>query len=683
MHSDTIYKEGDIFKRTIGFELEIPDVERSLITLPSGYSWSKDEQITNTDGIRYSPNAKFGGEINTRPLKMCQQDRRELKELLASCYNNGGKIAWGFGYDMHIYAGDCSLEQIKNLWILGYYTDTFIRKACDLGEWFQYHTMLPTPTLEYLEKIRRVSSFEELRDTLANSSNKGFIRHPINVTSFFKHKTVEFRIFNTTYDFAEVEASVLFTFRFFNYGITHTEEDFKEIKTYEDFCRILKIRYKMASKICPLIFAGDQEKEGIRMTAVPLQYSASIIKTILKNTEGTLCCVNPNLYALELSLYKHREIIIYNQNEMNDVMYHLANKHFVLHWHGDFEFIEKYNDETPEAQLALLMLVHKIKKFVGSDLDYKVNRLEAIKAKLPETIEKAKMSMAKLVDMLTKVRYVFGNLNMAIRDEDNVFFQYEYNSKLNSTISTLKKCSDYSSQFTRIPTDYYDFVEKIPQGKKFYLISENQYLSNLNKLSKVGRAYLYGNEGIGDKKMQSKVVSMSIGAMEYPPDDLVIDDPAKLNICKVTPTLFSSIQRVFVKKVSKFTLPMLAYVIQYDKYCIGAFGFNWAKKEGFDLWLLSDFSTNNKIPRLAKLVLLCILSTEVKKSVSRWKSEMVKSLYTKVYTSHPVSMKYRGIFSKDKENCEPGRLFYTAEFGSAGNKEEIINKYKKYCGNDK
>ena len=93
MQSETIYKSGDIFTRTIGFELEIPDVERAAITLPEGYAWSKDEQITNTDGVKYSPNAKFGGEINTRPLRICQKDRAELRKLLHDCYSNKGKIA--------------------------------------------------------------------------------------------------------------------------------------------------------------------------------------------------------------------------------------------------------------------------------------------------------------------------------------------------------------------------------------------------------------------------------------------------------------------------------------------------------------------------------------------------------------------------------------------------------------
>lgn len=683
MQSETIYKKGDIFTRTIGFELEVPDVERSEVILPDGYSWSKDEQITNTDGIRYSPNAKFGGEINTRPLRLCQHDRYELKGLLESCYANGGKIAWGNGYDIHIFAGDCSVEQIKNLWILGYYTDSFIRRLCDLGEWFQYHTMLPTPTLEYLEKIRKVHSFDELREALANSSNKGFIRHPINVTSLFKHKTVEFRIYNTTYDFEEVEASVIFTFRFFNYGITHTEEDFKKITTYKDFCRTFKVRRKLASKVCPLIFSGNQEQEGIRMTAKPIQYSSTTVKAILKNTSDTLCCVNPNLFALELSLHLHRDIVIYNQNELNDIVYRMATGSLVLHWKGDFEFLEKYNDCSPATQVSLLMLVHKIKRFVGSDLEYKVNKLDAIKAKLDDTIAKAKMQTTKLVDMLSKVRYVCGNLNEAIANEDCVFFQYEYNSKTNSTISAVKKWSDYSLKFERVKTDYYDFVERIPEGKKFYLISENQYLYNLNKIAKVGKAYLYSNVDNGGKSVVTKTDAVSTEVMDFPPDDLVIDDPLKLKILKVSPLQFSSIQRLFVAKVSKFSLPLLSYVVKYDRYCIGAFGFNWSKKKQFDLWLLSDFSTNNKIPRLAKLILLCILSDDVKRSVSRWKTEMVNSLYTKVYTQHPVSMKYRGLFSKDKDNSEPGRLFYTAQFGSSGTKEDIINKYKKYCGYDK
>lgn len=684
MQSIDLLQPKSIFERTLGFELEIPDVERAAVNLPEGYSWSMDEQITNTDGKKYTAHAKFGGEINTRPLRICQKDREELRNLLQECYANGGKIAWGNGYDMHIYAGDLSIEQIKNIWILGYYTDRFIRRVCDLGEWFQYPTMLPTPTYQYLEKIRQVEDFTQLKNVLANSSNKGFIRHPINVCSLFKHKTIEFRIFNTSYDFKHVENSVLFAYRFLYYGMSHTEEDFKKIKTYDDFCKVMKIRYELAPKCAPMIFAGDQNEEFSRMTSPKINYTSAMVKSIVENVKGTICCVNPGMYSLELAL-KHNglDVVIYNQDEFHDLLWKIANGALQLHWTGDFAFLEDYNDGTPQSQMAILMFVHKVHNVIGSDLEYKARIFNSVMQKIDENMSKARQCGLKLISLLTSARYVFGNLNMAIEKEDNVFFQYEKDRKANSTMLVVKKNTDYSETYVGLPTDYYDFVERIPKGKTFYMVSYNQFLFNLHKLVKIDKAYLYSNvkkEGV--RKVLSRKVEGSTFSIEEPPSDLIIDDPNKLKIVQVKPVDFANVQHAYVKKVHKFMLPKCAFLVMYDKWCLGAFGFSWPKKDPYDLWLLSDFCTNNDIPRLAKLILMCILSKPVHKMINRWRSEMSESLYTKVYTSLPVSMKYRGIFKKNKELCSNGSLFYEGRFGSEGSFEDIIKKYKKMVENN-
>lgn len=52
-------------------------------------------------------------------------------------------------------------------------------------------------------------------------------------------------------------------------------------------------------------------------------------------------------------------------------------------------------------------------------------------------------------------------------------------------------------------------------------------------------------------------------------------------------------------------------------------------------------------------------------------------MYTKVYTQNPASMKYRGVFSKNKELSKPGCLVYTSEFGIAGDFKTIVDKYNK------
>ncbi len=114
----------------------------------------------------------------------------------------------------------------------------------------------------------------------------------------------------------------------------------------------------------------------------------------------------------------------------------------------------------------------------------------------------------------------------------------------------------------------------------------------------------------------------------------------------------------------------------YDGFCIGGFGFEYPKDNDYDLWLLSDFNTNNAIKRISKLILLCIQSNEVKRTIQRKMRTAVDNLYTKVYSQNPVSMKYRGIFKKNKEKSKPGSLIYTSDFGVAGDIKAIVEQFK-------
>ena len=208
--------------------------------------------------------------------------------------------------------------------------------------------------------------------------------------------------------------------------MSHTEDDFKKIKTYEDFCKVLKIRYELAPKCAPMIFAGDQNEEFSRMTSPKINYTSAMVKSIVDNVKGSICCVNPGMYSLELAL-KHNglDVVIYNQDEFHDLLWKIANGSLQLHWTGDFAFLEDYNDGTPQSQMAILMFVHKVHNVIGSDLEYKARIFNSVMQKIDENMSKARECGLKLISLLTSARYVFGNLNMAMENEDNVFFQYE------------------------------------------------------------------------------------------------------------------------------------------------------------------------------------------------------------------------------------------------------------------
>jgi hypothetical protein len=80
-----------------------------------------------------------------------------------------------------------------------------------------------------------------------------------------------------------------------------------------------------------------------------------------------------------------------------------------------------------------------------------------------------------------------------------------------------------------------------------------------------------------------------------------------------------------------------------------------------DTYLMSDFAVQSSVPRLSKLVLACILSTEVRDILEQKLAQNVRTIGTTAFTDKPVSMKYRGVF--DLHSRKEGRLNYLGEAG--------------------
>ena len=115
----------------------------------------------------------------------------------------------------------------------------------------------------------------------------------------------------------------------------------------------------------------------------------------------------------------------------------------------------------------------------------------------------------------------------------------------------------------------------------------------------------------------------------------------------------------------------------YGDYLLGGFGFTKSPAREYDMEQLCDFATNNAIPRVARLVLMCLLSKEVKKTLSRFNRMEAETVFTIAYTKKPVSMKYRGLYDKVKDRCTANSLFYAGKLGRFANNEEIIKTYLK------
>ena len=687
----------DIQDRTFGIEIEMCNLERSKVSLPEGYSWSKDEQIYNTDG---STNKSFGGEVNTPPLHICcQKDLHDLRSVYESMVVAGGKIKWSIDTHVHIYAGDLSVDQIKKVFLFFYVCYPYFKKYAHISDWDELvFNAQPVPTEKYFEGVKNAQTFDELQNLFTNQSKKGFIRHAVNISAYFKTKTIEFRTFHATDDFYRAMNCVYSAYRIFYYAISHELENYQSITSYQQFCEVTGLKYDVPNELCPLLYQGNPYSAIETFMTAPLAYNSEMVSAlhdaVITNGHKEICIVNGFMYYYELFFLDKVEVSIYCQDAYCYLLYMLANGKTSLTYKDKLAWLEDYNNPTPSRQLALALYAVKLQKYFMSESARNSAVFEALKIKARESIEKTEEANERLMRLLTTCGFHVGTLEEAIKNKKVIFFNFgRMEKKQKRAFKLISENSDLKLDFSVESNDYYNLVESIPSDSYFYYFSNSPYLRNLHKIAmwnnssgerrSAGR-FLYCNKPTAQNNVSTSYSSYRIECNEIvPPDDLEITDPNKLMIERVSPPLLHCLQKKYIKKVDQCSVCQFAFVVKYDKYTLGGFGFTLPQYKGYDLFQLTDFCTNNAIPRLSKLILYSIQSVGVQRYLSRRMRKLCEKVISCAYTHKPVSMKYRGVYKKVKEHCTSSYLAYEGMLGIYPTNKEIIDKYQKSLKNGK
>lgn len=687
----------DIQDRTFGIEIEMCNLERSKVSLPEGYSWSKDEQIYNTDG---STNKSFGGEVNTPPLHICcLKELHDLRSVYESMVVAGGKIKWSIDTHVHIYAGDLSVDQIKKVFLFFYICYPYFKKYAHISDWDELvFNAQPVPTEKYFEGVKNAQTFDELQNLFTNQSKKGFIRHAVNISAYFKTKTIEFRTFHATDDFYRAMNCVYSAYRIFYYAISHELEDYQSITSYQQFCEVTGLKYDVPNELCPLLYQGNPYSAIETFMTAPLSYNSEMVSAlhdaVITNGHKEICIVNGFMYYYELFFLDKVEVSIYCQDAYCYLLYMLANGKTSLTYKDKLAWLEDYNNPTPSRQLALALYAVKLQKYFMSESARNSAVFEALKIKARESIEKTEEANERLMRLLTTCDFHVGTLEEAIKNKKVIFFNFgRMEKKQKRAFKLVSENSDLKLDFSVESNDYYNLVESIPSDSYFYYFSNSPYLRNLHKIAmwnnssgerrSAGR-FLYCNKPTAQNNASTSYSSYRIECNEIvPPDDLEITDASKLIIERVNPPLLHCLQKKYIKKVDQCSVCQFVFVVKYDKYTLGGFGFTLPQYKGYDLFQLTDFCTNNAIPRLSKLILYCIQSVGVQRYLSRRMRKLCEKVISCAYTHKPVSMKYRGVYKKVKEHCTSSYLAYEGILGIYPTNKEIIEKYQKSLKNGK
>lgn len=689
--------DSDIKNRTFGIEIEMCNLERAKVTLPEGYSWSKEESIDNTD---CSSNKQFGGEVNTPPLHLCcLKELHDLRSVYESMVAAGGKIKWSIDTHVHIYVGDLSVDQLKKVYLFFYVCYPYFKRYAKISDWDEnIFNAKPIPTEKYFEGVKNAQTFDELQTLFTNQSKKGFIRHAVNTSAYFKTKTIEFRTFHATDDFYRAMNCVYSAYRIFYYAISHELEDYQSITSYKQFCEVTGLKYDTPDELCPLLYQGNPYSAIEAFMTMPLPYNSEMVSALYDavkaNGHKEICIVNGFMYYYELFFLDKVEVSIYCQDAYCYLLYMLANGKTSLTYKDKLAWLEDYNNPTPSRQLALALYAVKLQKYFMSESARNSAVFEALKIKARESIEKTEEANERLMRLLTTCDFHVGTLEEAIKNKKVIFFNYgRIEKKQKRAFKLISENSDLKSDFSVARNDYYNLVESIPSDSYFYYFSNSPYLRNLHKIAmwnnssgerrSAGR-FLYCNKPTAQNNASTSYSSYRIECNEIvPPDDLEITDANKLKIERVDASLLHCLQKKYIKKVDQCSVCTYAFAVKYDKYTLGGFGFTLPQHKGYDLFQLTDFCTNNAIPRLSKLILYCIQSVGVQRYLSRRMHKLCEKVISCAYTHKPVSMKYRGVYKKVKEHCTSSYLAYEGILGIYPTNKEIIEKYQKSLKNGK
>ena len=331
---------------------------------------------------------------------------------------------------------------------------------------------------------------------------------------------------------------------------------------------------------------------------------------------------------------------IYNNLEFNHVIYRIAKGDLRITYKNHFELFNEYKDGSIATELSLFYIFNRTHKYSQLE-EYGISEWLSFSSKIVESIEKIRPASEEVIKMFKCTEYINGTLNDAIASGNDIIFQQEHNSKSNGSVYSLKKNSDYENvDFVSKETDYFNLNLK----GKLLIVSKCEFL-NYHQIAKDLNVFVYGTHDVyvGARIVPCKYEHIFV---KTPESDfkITIDTPIEIN--EIPVKVFSSLQSRFVKKVTKFKAPVFSYVVMSNDIVLGCIGFEWAKDRSYDIFLLSDFCTNNDVRLLSKLILFVIQTSEMKRALERKAVSVIDRGYTLVYTTKPVSMKYRGAFKK-------------------------------------
>lgn len=665
--------------RTIGLELEFSNADKERIDLPEGYRFTDNEFSTflNTDTAKVRNSSRFGGEINTPPIRLRYDDIERLRQVNDMIWQAGGKLNWYIDTHIHLYVADMEIADIRKINHAIYSLQRLLHSVWKVGPWNDTQYAVPLMSKAIHDNVNSATSIDEIARVFKDGSLRGFHRPIVSMAQIDTIGTIEYRMFPGTTSMTSLWEFIKFSYRFVDFAIRASEDDLVAIQTEQQFLETFEIdEANIPEQLYPYLYAADHTDNATNLGEM-FKLSAQVLSNVVKAVgQNKVLLHNSFHFDIEQALAKN-EIEIYTTNAYVHMMYSIINDDLDFKFPEQFEYLNYKAGASKAEKIARVYVLSEITKKMARGNFYNdrfiANTIEQAESTIRTTAEQCSRLVKNLSEDRPPVKVTYGTFNDMVRAQKDevVIYRYEEPSAMKSLHEKVRKYFDVD--MTRPANDF----SEITDFKNYVFVSRNRFLPY--KIAYRDERNLVYSDLVGQSIHKIEERKTTILYYEQLPANYEITQESKIRFMRATWQEVDYIRSKYLAKNILLGRALYNYLWFVDDYLIGACMLDYPKRKvgnGGLAWLKSDFVIPSEVPKLSKLLIMAILSQEFKDEVSIRFKENTQRLVTNVFTKHPVSMKYRGVFKLLTR--EAGKLVYVGETGKFGRlQEEVLRRYLK------
>ena len=355
----------------------------------------------------------------------------------------------------------------------------------------------------------------------------------------------------------------------------------------------------------------------------------------------------------------------------------------------ELQALSKYENRSALDNAGIVLTIYGFGEFSARNNLFSVRMFNAIMDDIESIFEKNKQAIKSGFEGVNiREFYVEDAVDVIQRTDDKIMISFlpTYTGGYEKLYRFLDKSIEWDiPDFTTIDEEkYIDLNGDIL--KKGGIVYTDREIPEFKEHEKCYVELGGGMKGIRiyssvnfKKQAYLNKVSIEDPKNDYLSLDDVIDESSNIEIVPVKQKHFEWYRNVFIAKdkVRVFGKGD-GFVVLVDKKVCGFLNFKTIIQRDIIL-LVSDFAVGGtRYKRLSKLIIMLSRSTEISDFLSIKYKRIFNKIITKVYTSQPVSMKYRGEFKKVRN--EKDGLIYESQFGDKTSQQEKdlwVSKHSK------